>query len=100
MKGFIVTVTAKGQFTLPRAARVAMGVRPGDRIEMFVSRDGETILRAMNKPPSAIFGRGKAYGTGVPEQTGPMADVAEAIAAKGRPASETPKRRSRARKAG
>ncbi len=83
MKEYSVTVTSKGQFTLPREVREAMGVKPGDKIEMFVSREGDTILRAINKPASAIFGRGAAYAKGAPDEEKRKQAVADAVAARG-----------------
>jgi AbrB family looped-hinge helix DNA binding protein len=34
------TLTAKGQLTLPKAVREAMGVGPGDRVEFVRMEDG------------------------------------------------------------
>jgi AbrB family looped-hinge helix DNA binding protein len=34
------TLTSKGQLTLPRDVRVAMGVGPGDRVEFVRMEDG------------------------------------------------------------
>jgi antitoxin PrlF len=82
MKRYSVTVTSKGQFTLPREAREAMGVSPGDRLELFVTRDGETVLRPLIKPASAIFGRGQAYAKPVVESER-MSSVAAAVAGRG-----------------
>ena len=90
MKAFSVTVTSKGQFTLPREVREKMGIAPGDRMELFVTRQGETILRPLTKPASAIFGRGRGYaGTAKGD---PMDAITEEIATKGR--------QTRTRKAG
>lgn len=83
MKGRYVTVTSKGQFTLPRDVREAMGVKAGDKVEVFVSREGETVLRTINKPASAIFGRGAAYAKGPPDEEKRQQTVADAVAARG-----------------
>lgn len=38
------TITSKGQITLPREVREALGLRTGSQVE-FVVRDGEAIMR-------------------------------------------------------
>lgn len=49
------TVTVKGQTTLPRLVREALGLRPGDRIRYLVLDDGEVrILKP--RPVSALSG--------------------------------------------
>jgi len=79
-----MTVTSKGQFTLPAEARALMGVSPGDRLEFFVTRDGTCLVSARNKPASAIFGRGATLAKAVSE-SGLEENVAAAIAARGAP---------------
>jgi len=37
-------ITAKGQMTLPKEAREHMGVKPGDRVKIFIQRDGHVVL--------------------------------------------------------
>lgn len=37
-------VTTKGQITLPKKVREALGVRPGDQVE-FEKQDGDFILK-------------------------------------------------------
>ncbi len=40
-------ITAKGQTTLPKAVRTALGVGPGDRVRYLIGENGEVrILRA------------------------------------------------------
>ena len=82
MQRFTLTVTSKGQFTLPVEARASMKLAPGDQIEMFVTRGGDTIMRAVNRPVSAIFGRASAYARPVAEEARIDA-VAAAVAARG-----------------
>ena len=49
------TVTVKGQTTLPRRVREALGLRPGDRIRYLVLDDGEVrILKP--RPVSGLSG--------------------------------------------
>lgn len=48
----MATVTSKGQITLPREVREALGLRSGSQVD-FVVRDGEAILRK-RLPPEAL----------------------------------------------
>ena len=40
----ICTITSKSQITIPKAVRVRMGLRPGDKID-FVEENGSYVLR-------------------------------------------------------
>ena len=40
----LATITAKGQMTLPKEVREAMGLRPGDRVKIFVDRYGDARI--------------------------------------------------------
>jgi antitoxin PrlF len=42
--GRITTITSKGQVTIPKAVRDALGLKPADRVE-FVVEDGTARLR-------------------------------------------------------
>lgn len=46
------TVTSKGQVTIPKQVRDAMGIRPGTRVVFDVNGAGEIVLRksARGKP--------------------------------------------------
>jgi len=37
-------ITAKGQMTLPKEAREHMGVKPGDRVKIFIRPNGTVVL--------------------------------------------------------
>lgn len=37
-------ITTKGQATIPKAIRDALGVGPGDRLKFFVQPDGRVLL--------------------------------------------------------
>jgi len=50
------TVTSKGQVTLPRKVREALRIRPGDRIDFVLGRDGEVRLRAEEMDVSELRG--------------------------------------------
>lgn len=42
---FAMTVTSKGQVTLPAEFRQAVGISAGDKIDLVLRSDGETRLR-------------------------------------------------------
>jgi antitoxin PrlF len=48
------TVTAKGQVTIPKAVREALGIKPGSRIDFKRAADGSIVLVPANdaKPVS------------------------------------------------
>ena len=45
------TVTVKGQVTLPKAAREAAGIRPGDRVVVRVRPEGGLIVERETSEP-------------------------------------------------
>lgn len=45
------TVTVKGQTTLPRKVRIALGLMPGDRVGYLLLDGGE--VRIVRRPPVA-----------------------------------------------
>ncbi len=49
------TLTAKGQTTLPREIRQALGLRPGDRVRYLVLDGGEVRLLPL-RPMSGLKG--------------------------------------------
>ena len=57
-------ITRKGQITLPRAAREAIGLNTGDRLEIEVGASSITLRRASNE---SSFARYQGIGTsGIP----------------------------------
>jgi antitoxin PrlF len=40
----VATVTSKGQITIPKSVRLALGLGPGSQVE-FVLGDGQAVLR-------------------------------------------------------
>ncbi len=67
------TITSKGQTTLPKSVREALGVRPGDRVRYVVSGDEVRILPV--RPLARLFGALKHDG---PPRT--LEDMERAIA--------------------
>lgn len=49
-------MTSKGQITMPKAVRVKLNLKPGDRVLFIVGADGEVRLRATNKDISSLRG--------------------------------------------
>jgi AbrB family looped-hinge helix DNA binding protein len=49
---FQAKVTSKGQLTLPRAVRRALGVGPGDQVAFDVTREGVTVQPVR---PESVF---------------------------------------------
>ena len=67
-------VTAKGQITLPKAVREALGVQTGDRVR-YIIQDGEVRIRPV-RPMSRLFGAVKYDGPPVS-----LGDMERSIAA-------------------
>jgi len=38
------TLTSKGQITLPKEVREQLGLKPGDRVEIYVDQDGRAVI--------------------------------------------------------
>jgi len=50
-------ISSKGQITLPKAIREALGLRPGEEV-VFELRDDEVVLRPRRRVPlEALLGR-------------------------------------------
>lgn len=47
-------VTSKGQTTLPKAVREALGVQPGDRVRYII--EGDTVRIVAVRPIQRLFG--------------------------------------------
>ena len=54
----MATVTAKGQVTIPKQVREALGLRPGSHVE-FVIEPGRVILK--KHIPPEVFERWRGY---------------------------------------
>ena len=49
-------VTTKGQITIPKAVRAALGVEAGDRVEFIVRADGVVEMIARTRPLLSLAG--------------------------------------------
>lgn len=58
------TVTQKGQTTLPKSVRVALGLQPGDRVRYLVLDNGEVRLLKL-RPVAELAGRLRHDGSAV-----------------------------------
>jgi antitoxin PrlF len=50
-----VTVTSKGQVTIPKAVRDRLGIKPGSKVDFEIAGDGRAFLRRIGRarvPPS------------------------------------------------
>jgi antitoxin PrlF len=48
----VATIRSKGQITIPRPIRQALGVEEGDQVEFDVAPDGTVTLRGMKMIPA------------------------------------------------
>ncbi|HDD53100.1 MAG TPA: AbrB/MazE/SpoVT family DNA-binding domain-containing protein [Thermosulfidibacter takaii] len=53
----LATITSKGQVTIPKKIREALKLRPGDKIEIVITKEGEAIIRPISKKVDDVFGR-------------------------------------------
>ena len=44
-----VTVTSKGQVTIPKPVRDRLGINPGSKVDFEVAEDGRAFLRRLGK---------------------------------------------------
>jgi antitoxin PrlF len=54
------TLTIKGQVTIPKAIRDALGLEPGMEIDFAVNREGEVVLQRAPRPAKARVDRFEA----------------------------------------
>jgi AbrB family looped-hinge helix DNA binding protein len=57
MPGYEVRVNSKGQVTIPAELRGKLNLKEGDKVELFLDRSGEVLMRPRNLPPTAVRGR-------------------------------------------
>ncbi|MBS0279441.1 MAG: AbrB/MazE/SpoVT family DNA-binding domain-containing protein [Proteobacteria bacterium] len=49
------TVTSKGQVTIPKRVRDALGLKPGSKVQIGVEMPGTAILRPAGKPKKSEY---------------------------------------------
>jgi antitoxin PrlF len=52
----LATLTSKGQITIPKPARDALDLRPGDRVEFVFGDDGRLFLLSATRPVNSLKG--------------------------------------------
>jgi antitoxin PrlF len=55
MASFEVTLTSKGQITIPVELRARLNLKEGDKLEFYMDRSGTVLVRPRNASPSAVF---------------------------------------------
>lgn len=58
------TVTSKGQVTIPKAIRDAMGIRAGDRVRFVQREDGTVVVEPETIDVRSLYGRLRRYASG------------------------------------
>lgn len=74
------TVTSKGQVTIPKAVRRALGIRQGSRVA-FATKNGKVEMRVLHRAPETVvsgYGMLAARGKRLP----PDFDAASLLASK------------------
>ena len=55
MPAYEVTLTSKGQITIPAELRAKLNLKEGDKVEFYVDRSGRVLMRPRNLSPTAVF---------------------------------------------
>lgn len=55
MPGYEVTVTSKGQITIPAELRAKLKLKEGDKLEFYEDGYGTVLVRPRNLSPTAVF---------------------------------------------
>ena len=51
----IITLTSKGQITIPRSLRESLGLAPGARLQASIDRSGRLVLVPSKYEPEGLF---------------------------------------------
>lgn len=82
------TITSKGQITVPKAVREALGVKPGDRVAFRVRADGAVLMEAATLDLLSLAGSVRTAVRGVTLQDMEEGIAAGALAGAGFPADD------------
>lgn len=52
-----MTITSKGQVTIPKAVREALSLFAGDRVEFVLTENDEVLMRPVTKRVDDVFGK-------------------------------------------
>ncbi len=52
----VVTVTDKGQLTVPKSVRDRLGIRPGTKIDFEILADGSARMRVLTRGAAGLYG--------------------------------------------
>jgi AbrB family looped-hinge helix DNA binding protein len=52
----VVTVTDKGQLTVPKSVRDRLGIRPGTKIDFEILADGSVRMRVLTRGAAGLYG--------------------------------------------
>jgi len=53
----MTTMTSKGQVTIPKRMREALGLKPGNKVVLEFRAPGEAVIRKEGKPPVSRFAK-------------------------------------------
>lgn len=53
----MTTMTSKGQVTIPKRMREALGLKPGSKVVLEFRPPGEAVIRKAGKPPKSRFAK-------------------------------------------
>lgn len=73
-------MTSKGQITIPKPARDALQLQPGDRVEFVLGDDGRLFLLSATRPVGTLKGM-----LPKPDRPVSLEEIDAAIAAASRP---------------
>jgi AbrB family looped-hinge helix DNA binding protein len=79
MPSFEVTLTSKGQITIPAELRARLNLKEGDKVEFFLDRSGRVLMRPRNLSPTAVFENAPIGGRKAPDMTDDEAIMASVL---------------------
>ena len=79
MAAFEVTVTSKGQITIPAELRARLNLKEGDKLEFYLDRSGRVLVRPRNLSPTAVFENAPRGGRPAPNMTDDEAIIAAVL---------------------